>query len=139
MKLKSETNEFSDLEELIDTAAPSLKMAATASFVPIVLDIGANLGAVSLVAAAHGCRVILVEAQGNYVDIIQKTISSNGWTERVSVYNAVAGARTGQEIGFRDGGAFGEADSGSTRKQKVMAISDFVPDDEYDNVKLLKI
>jgi FkbM family methyltransferase len=56
----------------------------------VVLDLGANLGACALVAAARGCRVIAVEAHPDNVQLLRASAAANQFTQLQVVHAAVS-------------------------------------------------
>jgi FkbM family methyltransferase len=58
-----------------------------------VIDLGANIGLFSLLAAKIGCRVIAVEAQRNFCDDIAALAQEQGVT--IEIENILVGAKTG--------------------------------------------
>ena len=62
---------------------------------PLVLDVGANLGYFSLLAAAHGCRVRAFEPSPGLAEIVRASVALNGFGELVTVVNAGVGAAPG--------------------------------------------
>ena len=61
----------------------------------VVVDLGANVGLFTILAACRGARVLAVEAQSRFVDEIQRHAQLNGCADRVSVEVALLGAGTG--------------------------------------------
>ena len=109
---------------------------------PIVIDLGANIGAVSLLAAAYGCRVILVEPQSDLVDLIVSTINKNGWSDRAVVYRAIIGDISGQKREFNSKGVFGSVSNfgkATGTGIPVVAVDDLLPEQHYGDVHLMKI
>lgn len=72
-----------------------LRRACASSPPPLVLDVGANLGYFTLLAAAHGCRVRAYEPSITMSNIVRDAVSLNGFNERVTVVNAGVGATAG--------------------------------------------
>lgn len=62
---------------------------------PVVVDLGANLGAFSLLAASYGCRVIAVEADPTLVSALRQNLAANPWAD-VTVVNAAVTAMSGK-------------------------------------------
>ncbi|AEH09131.1 MULTISPECIES: FkbM family methyltransferase [Protofrankia] len=60
-----------------------------------VVDLGANHGLFSLIAAAAGAQVLAVEAQRGFGAIIQEHASLNGCAERIRVVHTLVDADTG--------------------------------------------
>ena len=62
---------------------------------PLVLDVGANLGYFTLLAAAHGCRVRAYEPSPGMADGVRASVALNGFGALVTVVNAGVGAVAG--------------------------------------------
>lgn len=78
-----------------------------------VLDLGANQGLFSLLAAKTGARVIAVEAQPGLVRVVEDACRRNHLAEgAVTVVNALIGGSTGV---FASPGAWSSSHSGGTR------------------------
>ena len=60
-----------------------------------VVDLGANIGLLTTLAAVRGARVIAVEAQSGFLPAIRGNLSRNGAEARAQVVHALVGARTG--------------------------------------------
>jgi FkbM family methyltransferase len=60
-----------------------------------VVDLGANAGLFTLLAAAHGADVLTVEAQSGFVPEIEQNLASNHLRERATIVNALVGAGVG--------------------------------------------
>lgn len=60
-----------------------------------VVDLGANVGLFSIVAALAGCKVIAIEAQSGFVRELTDLASSYGLASRIIVENALVGSGTG--------------------------------------------
>ncbi|HEY3488861.1 MAG TPA: FkbM family methyltransferase [Candidatus Deferrimicrobiaceae bacterium] len=60
-----------------------------------VVDLGANVGLFSLLAASAGARVIAVEGQSGFIPEIGKNLERNGVRDRVSIEFGLIGAGTG--------------------------------------------
>lgn len=66
----------------------------------VVVDLGANAGVFTTLAAIHGKRVIAVEAQSGFVRIIESNLENNRCRDKVSVALGLIGAGSGL---FREG------------------------------------
>jgi FkbM family methyltransferase len=62
---------------------------------PLVLDVGANLGYFTLLAAAHGCRVRAFEPSPRLAASVRASAALNGFGALVTVTNAGVGAAAG--------------------------------------------
>lgn len=60
-----------------------------------VVDLGANAGLFSLLAALAGCKVLAVEAQAGFVREIEALASARGVSDRVTVENVLVGGGSG--------------------------------------------
>ena len=60
-----------------------------------VIDLGANSGLFTLLAALRGCSVVAVEAQAGFVQEIEELMRRHGVEDRVSVEQALVGAGRG--------------------------------------------
>ena len=67
-----------------------------------VVDLGANAGLFTLLAAAHGATVLSVEAQSGFIPEIERNLASNGLRERATLVVALVGAGTGTFADPRD-------------------------------------
>ena len=56
----------------------------------LVLDVGANSGFFTMLAAAYGCRVVAFEPHGTWASLMQLSVAANGFGDRVVIHNAVA-------------------------------------------------
>jgi len=54
---------------------------------PLVVDVGANLGWFTLLAASYGCRVISFEILPKAVQLIRLSLELNHFTDRVQLYH----------------------------------------------------
>jgi len=60
----------------------------------IFLDVGANIGQYTLLAAAMGFKVFAFEPVPNHVEMIRRSLYLNGWPDRVHLYqNGIADYR----------------------------------------------
>lgn len=63
----------------------------------VVVDLGANLGAFTLLAASYGCRVVAIEPDPLVMDALGKNLEANPWAkELVSVTWAACTATSGK-------------------------------------------
>ena len=109
----------------------------------IIIDVGANVGAVSFAAAARGCRVVMVEPQPGNVALIQATINVNEWNDRVVVHAAAISERSGGTVRFRPRGVDGAINAGVPGYHDVdvavLQISDLVPAHELPHLRVLRV
>jgi FkbM family methyltransferase len=56
-----------------------------------VVDLGANIGAFTLLAAKLGARVLAVEAQAGFIPLLRELVKQNGCEEKVFVEQALVG------------------------------------------------
>jgi FkbM family methyltransferase len=62
---------------------------------PLVLDVGANQGYFTLLAASHGCRVRAYEPNTRLCSILAASVALNGFSDRVTIVNAGVGSKPG--------------------------------------------
>lgn len=88
-------SEFSSAREMycrrVYFSHPRVKLAANST----VLDLGANIGLFTLVAALRRCRVVAVEAQHGFVNIIERRLARFPQVGRVDIECALLGASSG--------------------------------------------
>jgi FkbM family methyltransferase len=60
-----------------------------------VVDLGANIGLFTTMAAVSGARVIAVEAQSRYLQKIRENLVRNGAENQAELVHALVGAETG--------------------------------------------
>lgn len=60
-----------------------------------VVDLGANVGMVTLLCAGLGADVVAVEAQDGFIPCIKKNLSENGCLDRVRVIHGLVGDGSG--------------------------------------------
>ena len=73
------------------------------------VDVGAHLGTFSLAAAAHGCRVLAVEASRTNVRLLRTAVAYNGFGDTVTVIHGAAAAADGV-VHFHEEGPYGMVD-----------------------------
>jgi FkbM family methyltransferase len=61
----------------------------------VVVDLGANVGVFTTLAAASGARVVAVEAQSEFFDCIEENLQLNSCRDRVVLEHALVGAESG--------------------------------------------
>jgi FkbM family methyltransferase len=84
-----------------------LRLAETCQQQPstTVVDVGGFLGDFGLAAAAVGCSVVIFEVQPKQVELIQASISLNGFQDRVTLVNAAVSNTSGASVTFAAAGA----------------------------------
>jgi len=75
----------------------------------LVLDVGANVGIYTLLAAKRGARVIAVEADPRNVEMLRRHIHLNGFDDRVSVLHMAASDRDSALTLYRNSGNCGHS------------------------------
>ncbi len=68
----------------------------------VVLDVGANVGIYTLLAAKRGARVFAIEADPNNVRLLRHHLDINGLTDRVTVFEMAAMDRQQTITLYRD-------------------------------------
>lgn len=66
-----------------------------------VLDVGANVGIYTLLAAKRGARVFAIEADPKTVEMLRHNIELNGFEDRVTVFPMAVGEREGTVTLYR--------------------------------------
>lgn len=61
----------------------------------VVIDLGANVGIFTILAALHARKVIAVEAQSEFLGLIENNLKKNGCFENVIIEHGIIGARSG--------------------------------------------
>lgn len=67
-----------------------------------VLDIGANIGIYTMLAAKRGARVFAVEADPDNVEKLRHHVALNGFEDRVTIFPVAVGREAGSITLFRD-------------------------------------
>jgi FkbM family methyltransferase len=75
----------------------------------VVLDVGANIGIYTLLAAKRGARVFAVEADPRNLAMLHRHIHVNGFYDRVTVFPIAVGSREGTVTMFRCRGNWGHS------------------------------
>lgn len=71
----------------------------------VVVDIGANIGMYSLIAAQHGLQVIGVEAQINNFKLLCSSIRANeGFAKHLTLYHAAVSDKSGELVSIKNQG-----------------------------------
>jgi FkbM family methyltransferase len=60
-----------------------------------IVDLGANAGVFTLLAALCGSKVIAVDAQSGFKEVIEKNVNNNGCSEKVNFVSGIVGANSG--------------------------------------------
>ena len=60
-----------------------------------IVDLGANAGVFTLLAALCGSKVIAVDAQSGFKKVIEKNVNNNGCSEKVNFISGIVGSNTG--------------------------------------------
>ena len=100
-----------------------------------VVDLGANAGLFTLLAAACGARVLAVEAQSGFAPEIERNLDRNGLRDRVTVIVALIGAGRGV---FSDPEDVLSGSHGCARPP-VLELGPLLDQHGFDRVDLLKI
>lgn len=101
-----------------------------------VVDLGANVGLFSLLAALAGCEVLAVEAQRGFVREIGRMAASHGVEKRIVVEHALVGAGSGllSEPAARSRGSHAEGTS-----PPVRSLEELLDAHGIDRVDFLKV
>ena len=75
----------------------------------VVLDVGANIGVYTLLAAKRGARVFAIEADPRNLEMLRRNIRLNGLDDRVTVFPIAAGSEEGTVTLFRFKGNSGHS------------------------------
>lgn len=75
----------------------------------VVLDVGANVGIYTLLAAKRGARVIAIEADPRNVERLRYHVHLNGFDDRVTIYPIAVGDREGTVTLYRSAGNCGHS------------------------------
>jgi len=101
----------------------------------VVVDLGANAGLFSTMAAVYGSLVIAVEAQSGFFPLMEANLARNGCAERARLVHALVGAGTGilsDEAARAAATHWGE-------QPVERSIADIIAMHELDHVDLLKV
>lgn len=86
---------FSGIREMycreVYTYLPEMKLGPD----DVCVDLGANAGLFSLMAAKVGKRVVSVEAQSGFIPIIQAHLQKNGCLDKAEVLHGIIGSSSG--------------------------------------------
>src|SRR6266704_2952794 len=61
-----------------------------------VLDVGANVGIYTLLAAKRGAKVFAIEADPQNVEVLRHHVRLNGFDDRVTIFHMAAAAEEGR-------------------------------------------
>lgn len=100
-----------------------------------VVDLGANVGLFTLLAAAHGAQVLAVEAQSGFTPEISRNLADNHLSERATIVTALVGAGIGV---FADPTAVLSGSHGHTAPP-VVALGALLDAHGFHRVDLLKM
>jgi len=75
----------------------------------VVLDVGANMGIYTLLAAKRGARVFAIEADPQNVRLLRHHVHLNGFDDRVTIFHMAATDKGGAVTLFRDHGNSGNS------------------------------
>jgi FkbM family methyltransferase len=100
----------------------------------VVVDLGANQGLFSVLAASAGARVVAIEAQGGFCELMRRNLQLNDCAHRVTLHHGLVGAATGvlSQPGER------ASASHWTSEPPVVDLERVLHDAGIDHVDLLK-
>ena len=75
----------------------------------VVLDVGANIGVYTLLAAKRGARVFAIEADPRNLEMLRDHVHLNGFDDRVTIFPIAAGAEEDTVTMFRFRGNWGHS------------------------------
>ncbi len=101
-----------------------------------VVDLGANVGMVTLLCASLGADVVAVEAQDGFIPCIKKNLSANGCLERVQVLHGLVGSGSGV---FANEENFVNADHFDGGLPKSISMQEILGTHPNQRVHLLKM
>lgn len=96
----------------------------------VVLDVGANVGIYTLLAAKRGARVFAVEADPRNVEVLRRHVRINGFDDRVTIIHMAAAEKKGAVSLYRSRGNSGH----SNLFEGVDSV--LVPSNTIDSLKL---
>ena len=100
-----------------------------------VVDLGANTGLFSLLAALRGCRVIAVEAQIGFVEEIEALARRHRVANRIALEHALVGAHSGV---LAKPGAMQRASHFRNRQPERLTMAELFARHSIDHVDFLK-
>lgn len=86
---------FSGAREMYARCVYSRRPGFTVAAGETVVDLGANIGLYTTLAAVNGARTISVEAQSGFLPVIRERLVAHGVADRVEIVHALVGANTG--------------------------------------------
>lgn len=107
-----------------------------------VVDLGANAGMFTNLAAVQGARVVAVEAQGGFVPEISQLARQNRTEDRVNVVNAMIGANDPAiaAVGMlADADEWDHASHAAAERPETIGMSELMARFGIDRISLLKI
>jgi FkbM family methyltransferase len=75
----------------------------------VVLDVGANIGLYTLLAAKRGARVFAIEADPRNLELLRQNVHLNGFDDRVTIFPIAAGNQQGMVMLYRTRGNSGNS------------------------------
>ncbi|KAK9820841.1 hypothetical protein WJX81_004704 [Elliptochloris bilobata] len=78
------------IDHVEDVLARDVFSRLCANGSPLMVDVGSNIGWYSLLALAHGCRVLAIDAAADTLNFMNMSLALNGWLDRARLINAVA-------------------------------------------------
>jgi FkbM family methyltransferase len=75
----------------------------------VVLDVGANIGIYTLLAAKRGARVFAIEADPRNLESLRHHVRLNGFDDRVTIFPIAVGAKEGTVTIYRFHGNWGHS------------------------------
>ena len=101
-----------------------------------VMDLGANVGLFSILAALAGCKVIAVEAQTGFVRELTELASSYGFSTNIIAENAMVGSGTGI---FSDSSALATASHFEGSAPPLVSMTELLAKHRVDQLDFLKV
>lgn len=101
----------------------------------IVIDLGANAGLFTTMAAVYGRLVVAVEAQSEFLPVINANLSRNKCMERARLDHALVGPRTG----MLSNEAVRAAATHWREPPPTLSVSEIIDKYALDQVDLLKV
>jgi FkbM family methyltransferase len=106
----------------------------------IIVDVGANIGAFSILAAMHGGLVHSIEPESGNFEILQENIKLNDLQGQVITHNLAIGQNSrSKRIVSEDGNSRIVRRRIGTQKVKQVSLSEFFGSNSIDVVDFMKI